>query len=70
MTAGTAMIFGTVHRMLPTFRHEGTKTESYGDNRVLMRIYRGDVANRGKGILLVRDTPAYGPGTGQGRTLP
>jgi formylmethanofuran dehydrogenase subunit C len=51
---GTCMIFGTVHDMLPTF--ESTGTRLLADRKVTMRLYKGDIANRGKGILMIRDT--------------
>lgn len=54
MTGGTCMIFGTAHAMLPTFRSNGTVEKEYGGLRHQMMIYRGDVANRGKGTLMVK----------------
>jgi formylmethanofuran dehydrogenase subunit C len=51
MKGGTCMIFGTVHHMLPTFRKTGTQV--LPDRKVTMDVYTGDVANRGKGTLMV-----------------
>ncbi|MCX6697844.1 MAG: formylmethanofuran dehydrogenase subunit C [Methanoregula sp.] len=51
MKDGTCMIFGTVHRMLPTFKKTGTQL--LPDRKVAMEVYTGDVANRGKGTLMV-----------------
>ena len=51
MKDGTCMIFGTVHRMLPTFTKTGTQL--LPDRKVAMEVYTGDVANRGKGTLMV-----------------
>ena len=51
MNDGTCMIFGTVHRMLPTFKKTGTLL--LPDRKVAMEVYTGDVANRGKGTLMV-----------------
>ena len=48
------MIFGTVHRMLPTFTMTGMR--SLPDRKVAMEVYTGDVANRGKGTLMVAHT--------------
>lgn len=54
MKDGTCMIFGTVHDMLPTFELTGTRL--FPDRNVTMRVYKGDIANRGKGTLMVPDT--------------
>jgi formylmethanofuran dehydrogenase subunit C len=51
MKNGTCMVFGTVHRMLPTFKKTGTQLLT--DRKVIMDVYTGDVANRGKGTLMV-----------------
>jgi formylmethanofuran dehydrogenase subunit C len=56
MTAGTAKLYGKVHQMLPTFRFQDMQQEQFGGENVKMRIFRGDVANRGKGTLLIRDS--------------
>ena len=48
------MIFGTVQDMLPTF--EATGTRLLPDRKITMGVYKGDVANRGKGTLMIRDT--------------
>ncbi|KUG21029.1 MAG: formylmethanofuran dehydrogenase subunit C [Methanomicrobiaceae archaeon] len=51
MTAGTCYVFGTVHDMLPTFRRRGTAVH----DGVTLTAFTGDIANRGKGNLFVRD---------------
>jgi formylmethanofuran dehydrogenase subunit C len=56
MKNGTCTIFGTVHRMLPTFRKTGTHL--IADRNVIMDVYTGDVANRGKGTLMVNPSSA------------
>ena len=56
MTAGTAMLYGKVHQMLPTFRFQGMQKDVIGGKTIMMQVFRGDVANRGKGTILVRDT--------------
>ena len=48
MSKGTCIISGTVHEMLPTFEKTGEKGG--------MAMYRGDVANKGKGELMIRLT--------------
>jgi len=52
MTGGTCTVFGTVTDMMPTFRFVGTREGS--DNGITLTEFTGDVANRGKGHLLVR----------------
>jgi formylmethanofuran dehydrogenase subunit C len=54
MTGGTCRIFGTAHQFLPTFRQNGTEELEYNGKRYRMAAFRGDVANRGKGTVLVR----------------
>lgn len=56
MTGGTCMIFGSVEQMLPTFRQEEVREVDYLNGKVRMRTFRGDVANRGKGTLMVRES--------------
>lgn len=51
MTGGTCFVFGTVSAMLPTFRNEG-RVEMDG---VQFTKFTGDVANRGKGTLFIKD---------------
>jgi formylmethanofuran dehydrogenase subunit C len=48
MVAGECVVNGRVIEMVPTFERVG---EEEG-----MIVYRGDVANRGKGRLVVRGT--------------
>ncbi len=52
MKDGTCYIFGDVSDLLPTFRYERTETEQ--KQGILMDVFRGDVANRGKGKLCIR----------------
>jgi len=51
MSGGTAIVLGTVYEMLPTFRKTGTVVR----DGATLTAFTGDVANRGKGNLLVRD---------------
>jgi formylmethanofuran dehydrogenase subunit C len=51
MTGGTAEVYGRVTRMIPTFRRTGTA--SRGSTR--MTVFEGDIANRGKGTLFIRE---------------
>jgi formylmethanofuran dehydrogenase subunit C len=53
MTSGTCMIFGTTHQFLPTFRSAGIEEVTYLGKGFRLNVFRGDVANRGKGRLLV-----------------
>ncbi|MCX6694206.1 MAG: formylmethanofuran dehydrogenase subunit C [Methanomicrobiales archaeon] len=53
MTAGTAVVLGHVNRMLPTFQYQGVNDEVWDGKRLKMDVWEGDVANRGKGRLLV-----------------
>lgn len=53
MTGGTAFVYGTVHQMLPAFRRKGT--EKAGDPPAEFTVFEGDIANRGKGTLFVRN---------------
>jgi formylmethanofuran dehydrogenase subunit C len=54
MKDGTCMIFGTVRQMLPTFEKIGTK--ELPDRKVTVTVYKGDIANRGKGTMMVKGT--------------
>jgi formylmethanofuran dehydrogenase subunit C len=54
MTGGTCRIFGTAHQFLPTFRKNGLEDVEYAGKQYRMTAYRGDVANRGKGTVLIR----------------
>jgi formylmethanofuran dehydrogenase subunit C len=51
MNGGTCFVYGTVAEMLPTFRKEGPVTIG----GVQFTKFTGDVANRGKGTLFIRD---------------
>ena len=46
MSKGTCIVRGVVHEMLPTFEKIGEKDG--------MVVFHGDVANKGKGELLVK----------------
>ncbi|NYT06870.1 MAG: formylmethanofuran dehydrogenase subunit C [Methanomicrobiales archaeon] len=54
MTGGICRIFGTAHQFLPTFRKNGTEDVQYGGKHYRMAAFRGDIANRGKGRVLIR----------------
>ena len=54
MTGGTCMVFGTARALLPTFVNAGSEEREFCGQRVEMNVFRGDVANRGKGTLFVR----------------
>ncbi len=54
MTGGTCMVFGKARQFLPTFRSNGSQEVEYAGKRYRMNLFRGDVANRGKGTLMVR----------------
>ena len=53
MTGGTCTVLGKVRGMLPTFRKTGTVL--YEPGKVPLTVFGGDIANRGKGILRVRE---------------
>jgi formylmethanofuran dehydrogenase subunit C len=55
MTGGTCMVFGEVKSMLPTFIRSGLQDMEFQGEKHQMRVYLGDVANRGKGTLLTRN---------------
>jgi formylmethanofuran dehydrogenase subunit C len=52
MKDGICMIFGTVLQMLPTFEKIGTNV--LPDRKVTMTVYKGDIANRGNGTMMVK----------------
>ncbi len=52
MTGGTCMVFGKINDLLPTFKSLGIKEVDFEGKKVRMEIFRGDVANRGKGTLM------------------
>ena len=54
MTGGTCMVFGSVNQFLPTFRSNGSKDVEYAGKQYRVNLIKGDVANRGKGILMIR----------------
>jgi len=53
MTGGTCTVLGTVHGMLPTFRMTGTVL--WEPKKIRLTAFEGDIANRGKGTLQVRE---------------
>ncbi|MDH7592837.1 MAG: formylmethanofuran dehydrogenase subunit C [Methanomicrobiales archaeon] len=53
MTGGEVYIHGTVHQMLPTFRKVGEKV--MGEPPAPYSIFTGDIANRGKGTIFIRN---------------
>jgi len=55
MTGGTCMVFGQVQDPLPTFEKKGKTQVDFRGMKVTMDSYRGDVANRGKGSLLMKE---------------
>jgi hypothetical protein len=57
MKDGSCVIFGTVHGMIPTF--EKVDKRVLADWKITADVYKGDIANRGKGTLMVK-TPGAG----------
>ena len=53
MTGGTCTVLGTVTGMLPTFRKKGIVLRE--PEKLQLTVFEGDIANRGKGILQVRE---------------
>jgi formylmethanofuran dehydrogenase subunit C len=53
MTGGTCTVLGRVSGMLPTFRKKGTMLRE--PEKIQLTVFEGDIANRGKGILQVRE---------------
>lgn len=53
MTGGTCTVLGTVHGMLPTFRRTGSVLRD--PEKIRLTVFEGDIANRGKGTLQVRE---------------
>jgi formylmethanofuran dehydrogenase subunit C len=51
MKNGSCVILGTVHDLLPTFEKSGTHL--LPERNLEMDVYTGDVANRGKGTMMV-----------------
>lgn len=51
MTGGTCYVHGRVADMLPTFKKKGTNRM----NDANYTQFRGDIANRGKGTLIIKD---------------
>ena len=51
MKGGSCYVYGTAHGMLPTFKRIGTVQH---EGRMLIH-FTGDIANRGKGNLFVKD---------------
>jgi formylmethanofuran dehydrogenase subunit C len=53
MTGGTCTVLGKVRGMLPTFRKNSILL--HGSEKIPLTVFEGDIANRGKGILQVRE---------------
>jgi formylmethanofuran dehydrogenase subunit C len=51
MTGGTATVWGKATQMIPTFRKTGTVVSE----GVRMTSFEGDIANRGKGTLFIKE---------------
>jgi formylmethanofuran dehydrogenase subunit C len=51
MNGGTCYVYGTVYDMIPTFRRTGTETIE----GVSLTKFTGDIANRGKGTLYIKN---------------
>jgi formylmethanofuran dehydrogenase subunit C len=51
MIGGTATVYGKVIQMIPTFRMTGTVMHQ----GIRMTLFEGDVANRGKGTLFIKE---------------
>jgi len=51
MKNGSCVILGTVYDLLPTF--EKTEQRTLPEWKITADVYKGDVANRGKGTLMV-----------------
>jgi len=55
MTGGTCVVLGKADRIIPTFAGAGLRDFEWEDRTYPMRVYHGDLANRGgKGTLLVK----------------
>jgi formylmethanofuran dehydrogenase subunit C len=55
MIGGTCVVLGKADRIIPTFLGAGVRDFEWGDHTYSMRVYQGDLANRGgKGTLLVK----------------
>jgi formylmethanofuran dehydrogenase subunit C len=53
MKEGSCVILGTVHDMLPTF--EKIDRRVLPEWKITADVYKGDVANRGKGTLMIKN---------------
>jgi formylmethanofuran dehydrogenase subunit C len=53
MKDGSCVILGTVHDMIPTFEHVERKL--FPEWKITGDVYKGDVANRGKGTLMIKN---------------
>jgi formylmethanofuran dehydrogenase subunit C len=51
MTGGSLTVWGVVSQMIPTFRKKGVTVM----DGIKMTVFEGDIANRGKGTLFIRD---------------
>jgi formylmethanofuran dehydrogenase subunit C len=53
MKDGSCVILGTIHDMIPTF--EKTERKVLPEWKITADVYKGDVANRGKGTLMIKN---------------
>jgi formylmethanofuran dehydrogenase subunit C len=53
MKEGSCVILGTVHDMIPTF--EKIDRRVLPEWKITADVYKGDVANRGKGTLMIKN---------------
>jgi len=56
MKDGSCVILGTVHDMIPTF--EKIEIKVLPEWKIIADVYKGDVANRGKGTLIIKKSGA------------
>ena len=59
MKDGSCVILRTVHDMIPTF--EKIETKVLPEWKIIADVYKGDVANRGKGTLIIKNPVQYNP---------
>jgi formylmethanofuran dehydrogenase subunit C len=53
MKEGSCVVLGTVHDMIPTF--EKIDKRVLPEWKITVDVYKGDVANRGKGTLMIKN---------------
>ncbi len=59
MKDGTCVILGRVYEMIPTF--EKTDRREVPEWKITADVYKGDVANRGKGTLTIKTADPVKP---------